>query len=76
MFVTFENIFIWWKQVVDECKVSCNRIVKGIEILIFEDFCIVYDYVKFIKGECYDTIITHKNRKVKRYLCKQEHTFP
>jgi hypothetical protein len=26
-----------------ECKVSWNRIVKGIESLIFKDFCIIYE---------------------------------
>jgi len=47
-----------------ECKVSWNRIVKGIEILIFKDFCIVYECVKFIVGKWCGMIVIHK--KVKR----------
>jgi hypothetical protein len=34
-----------------ECKVSWNEIVKGIEILVFKGFGIIYDYVKSMIGE-------------------------
>jgi hypothetical protein len=40
--------------------------VKGIEILIFESFDIVYDCVKSIAREWCDTIITNKILKNER----------
>jgi hypothetical protein len=44
-----------------ECKVLWNIIVKGILILIFKRFGIVYDYVKYMVGEwCGITIIHRK----------------
>jgi hypothetical protein len=41
-----------------ECKVSCNRIVKGIEILILKGFDIVY--VKSMIGEWCNILVIHR----------------
>jgi hypothetical protein len=43
-----------------ECKVLWNRIVKGIEILIFKDFCTIYESVKSMVGEWCGIIVIHK----------------
>jgi hypothetical protein len=41
-------------------KFHGNIFVKGIEILIFKGFGIVYDYVKSMVGEWCGIIITHR----------------
>jgi hypothetical protein len=41
-----------------ECKVSWNRIVKGIKILILKVFSVVY--VKFMVGEWCGIVIIHR----------------
>ncbi len=41
-----------------ECKVSWNKIVKGIEILVLKDFSIVYK--KSMVGEWCDILVIHK----------------
>jgi hypothetical protein len=46
-----------------ECKVLWNIIVKGIEILIFKIFGIIYDYVKSMVREWCGIIVTHKKWK-------------
>ncbi len=43
-----------------EYKVSWNKIVKGIEILVFKGFDKVYDCVKYMVGKWYDIIVTHR----------------
>jgi len=43
-----------------ECKILQNKIVKGIEILILNFFCIVYKFVKSMVGDWCDIIIIHK----------------
>ncbi len=41
-----------------ECKISWNRIVKGIEILILRGFGVVY--VKSMVGEWCDILVIHR----------------
>ncbi len=41
-----------------ECKISWNKIMKGIEILVLKSFSIIY--VKSMVGECYDILVIHK----------------
>jgi hypothetical protein len=43
-----------------ECKIPWNRIVKGIEILVFKGSAIIYDYVKSMVGEWCGIIVTHR----------------
>lgn len=43
-----------------ECKISSNKIVKRIEILIFKSFDIVYDYVKHMVRKWCDIIVTNR----------------
>ncbi len=59
-----------------ECKNSQNRFVKGIEILVLKGFNIIYVYVKSMVEEWCDILVYIDNRKVREYLCKQEHIFP
>jgi hypothetical protein len=57
-----------------ECKILWYIIMKGIEILVFKGFDKVYNYVKYMIGEWFGIIVTYK--KMKSYLCKEEHKFP
>jgi hypothetical protein len=41
-------------------KFLWNKIVKGIEILVFKGFGKIYDYVKYMVGEWCGIIVTHK----------------
>jgi hypothetical protein len=41
-----------------ECKVSWNKIVKGINILVLKGFGIIYG--KFMVGEWCDILVIHK----------------
>jgi hypothetical protein len=59
MIVTFGNTFTYEKILLYECKVLLNIIVKGIEILVFKGFDLVYNCVKFMLGK-WCGIITHK----------------
>ncbi len=41
-----------------ECKVSWNRIVKGIEILVLKGFGVVY--IKFMVGKWCGILVMHR----------------
>jgi hypothetical protein len=41
-------------------KFLWNKIVKGIEILVFKGFGKIYYYVKYMVREWCDIIVTHK----------------
>jgi hypothetical protein len=46
------------KKKLYECKVSWNKILKGIKILILKGFGVVY--VKFMVGEWCDILVIHR----------------
>ncbi len=47
--------------------------MKGIEILVLKAFGVVY--VKFMVRKWYGILVIHRQKKVKIYLCNQEHRF-
>ncbi len=49
--------------------------MKGIEIFVLKSFNIVYVCVKSMVREWCGILVKDRNRKVKEYLCKQEHIF-
>jgi hypothetical protein len=55
-----ETLSVEENKLLYECKVLCNIIMKGIEILIFKSFDIIYNCVKSMVKEWCDTIVTHK----------------
>jgi hypothetical protein len=46
-----ESLSFYENKLLYECTVSFNKIVKGIEILVFKGFGKVYDYVKYMAKE-------------------------
>ncbi len=51
------------KNLLYECKVLQNRIVKWIEILIFKGFDKVSNCMKYLIGEWCGIIVTHRKLK-------------
>jgi hypothetical protein len=47
-------------KLLHECKISWNRIEKGIKILVFKGFSKGYDYVRYMVRKWYDIIITYR----------------
>ncbi len=59
MFVTFEKTFsLDRSKLLYECKISWNKVAKGIEILIFKGFDIIY--VKSIVRKWCGILIIHR----------------
>ncbi len=56
----WKNIFTWWKQIVVWMQSSWNRVVKGIEALIFKGFGKIYDCVKYMVEEWCGITVTHR----------------
>jgi hypothetical protein len=57
--VTFGKTFSFDKnKLLYECKVSWNRIVKGIEIFVLKGFGVIY--VKSMIGKWYGILIIHR----------------
>jgi hypothetical protein len=55
-----ERLSLDENKLLHECKISWNRIEKGIEILVFKGFNKVYDCVKYMVGEWCVIINTSK----------------
>jgi hypothetical protein len=60
MFMIFENVFTWWKQVVIWMQNLWNKFMKRIEILILKFFDIIYVCVKSIVKKWCDILIINR----------------
>jgi len=58
MFVTFRSTFTCRNKLLYECKISWNRIVKGLEILVLKGFGVVY--MKSMIGKWCGLLIIHR----------------
>ncbi len=62
----YKNIFLY------ECEDSWNKIMKGIKILVFKSFNIVF--VKSMVGEWCEILIIHKQYKNEKIFMQKKKT--
>jgi hypothetical protein len=63
------------KKLLYECKVSCNKIVKGIDILILKIFGIIY-VKSMVRKWCGILVIYTQQKYEKLFYANKKHKFP